>query len=172
MKTIAFVGWDLSKEDLTLANNIKGYFIKLFKEQNIEVTVDIHDLKTLGETKYKNDCCIFGDMPKRYCEFESDVAVWSFPSFVDMRKSKKDSGKKKKLVMELLESMCKVTPDNTKQEQKVETYVKKEGKKVGSCGVCDIQINKKEIEYLNKIKSLLGGGTVVLRKGDMSIEVN
>lgn len=167
-----FVGWDLSKEDLMLANNIKSYFLNLIKQQNKSGEVTIQDIKTIGEVTYNDDCCVFGEMPMRYCKFTKHI--WKMPSFADMRKSKKDGPEKKKEVADLLTVIAtktKVKEEDKQPEQETTTHVEIQGKSIGNSNLCDIQINKQEIEYLNRIKELLGGGTVVIKKGDIEIEV-
>jgi hypothetical protein len=149
---------------------MKQYLIKLFKEKNKDLLVTINDTKTLGEEVYEDPCCVFGEMPLRYCEFKNKK--WNLPPLSEMRKSKKKNVEKKKEVIELFETISTQENFNKKPTVKHKAYVDMNNTKVGSSDICDIKIDKKEIEYLNKIKSFLGGGKIVLKKGNTVIEVD
>jgi hypothetical protein len=56
-----------------------------------------------------------------------------------------------------------------KTEEETKMIVSKENVEIGLGG--QIQLSEKEVEYLSNLKNILGGGDIIITKGDLTIEI-
>ena len=165
MKELAFVVWDLSPNDAKLLSNIKKYTEGLFGDEEVNITID--DLKSLGETTYQVPCIIFGGMADNCAQYKE---AWVVANLEMMQPEHDDYVAHKKRTMETLtEAVGRIL--RAKEPEPISTHVETpEGITVGPDG-CQINITEAEADHLKKIKEILGGGKMVITKGDIRIEV-
>jgi hypothetical protein len=165
MKTTVYLcGMGMTEEECALANKIGGVLRDKAKEQDKEINVIIHDVEVHGDAD-PEVAILFGNVIGIRTENKS---VYHAPKLSRMMSVNEDVNALKMRVMEFIDEIVSLLPaeeDQTKQF--VETP---EGITVGGIGA-DIQITEKEAEHLKKIKDILGGGKMVIQKGDLRIEV-
>jgi len=163
MKEVTFVVWNASQEELELANKIKDYFISLFDS---DISVKIDDLKNIGETTYENLCVVFGTTAKNYINHD---VLWEVPALSTMLPGE-GYVKNKRSAMRTLRRVAEELKTE-KEEIPITTHLETpQGVTVGSEGY-DINITEQEVDHLKNLKKILGGGKMVVIKGDIRIEV-
>jgi len=170
MNNIHIVTWGLNQQDLVLIQGIQKYLEKLLEDNKKEYRVVLNDIKTIGETTYKTPCVVFGNECDTYCKFTGKL--WKLPSLKTMRLGKKTCKDNKQLVLEQLTNIAK-NIDKKITQKPTEKYIETNtGVKVGDSKICDIQITKQEATHLKNIKDILGGGTMIIKKGDIELEID
>ena len=165
MKELVFVVWGANKKETELIEGIKKYTENLFGDQEVEITVD--DLKTLGEKTYETPCVIFGGVARSGANYQSG---WLVPSLNMMLPEQDGYIKYKKKTMDTLAQAVAYILTAKKPEPTTTCVETPEGITVGPDG-CQINITEAEAAHLKKIKEILGGGKMIITKGDVKIEV-
>lgn len=164
MKELILVVWGPTKEEMNLLENIKKFVFTLCKD----ITVSIYDAKSLGPIETDNSCVAFGKLAAAeiHACYEHriapvlDLMLPSSDDYVSNRQETKD------LLANAIKEILKA-----EKEEPTSTYVETpKGITVGTDG-CQINITEQEAEHLKKIKDILGGGRMVITKGDLRIEV-
>ena len=164
MKELVLVVWGPTKEEMVLLENIKKFASTISKE----VTVRIHDTKSLGPIETNSTCVAFSGLAAK--EINSCYEHWVAPTLKSMLPSSDACTRSKQRAKEIIIVAVEAILAAEKQEP-TSTYVETpEGITVGSDG-CQINITEQEAEHLKKIKDLLGGGKMIITKGDVRIEV-
>jgi len=166
MKELAFVVWDVGEKEQKLLYSIEVYVRKLFNGQQVKIHID--DLKTLGEKNYDIPCVVFGSLADSCAEYKER---WLVPDLKMMLPNHENFMTHKKTTMDtLLQAATAVL--EAKEPEPVTTHVETpEGITVGADG-CQINITEAEATHLKNIKNILGGGKMVITKGDLKIEVS
>jgi hypothetical protein len=144
----------ISEEKNILFNKIIGAFKNIHKE---DIDTSICDLDSF-EPQEESYLLIFNTFFSG--EKEKYRNIW-FTHQVDI--FTKDNIKKKE-VFELLKEISVFIKNKDKS-----LLVEKDSVKLGIGG--DITLNKEEIEYLNKIKELVNGGDIIIKKNDLEIRI-
>jgi hypothetical protein len=170
MKHFNVYGTNLTKEDISLIKKMMG----TLKKDDVPVQYTIIDVATTEEGKEVNkESIIFGMFVKSQIEIIEDIETWTLPDIKKLhnKEDNKDFRKSaQKIFAEIQEYLQRDTVEEAKEEpSKQENFVEYKGYKFGEIG--DIIITEKEAEHLNKIKSLLNGSKMVIKKGDITIEV-
>jgi hypothetical protein len=166
MKEVVFVGWDLTKEETELLDRIKEYFINLTDNK---LTVKIEDLKVFGEKTYASSCIIFGNVANQYV-VASKYKKWLVSEPKRMLPDYDDYLAYKKKTFDVLQE-ASVAILKASKEEPISVHIETpEGITVGPDG-CQINITESEAEHLKTIRDILGGGKMVITKGDLRIEV-
>lgn len=161
---INFYGYKLNKEDEIVMEKM-GIFLKKISGKFVHVhpvdVVQFNDTVQLDKNGIS-----FGNKIKMFSEGETK---WKLP---DIKKLHADGDEKlRKKAVDTLKIIGEdIKNCNEKPEIEQESYVEKDGIKFGK--LQDIQITEEEAEHLKKIRELLGGGTIVIKKGDLILEVS
>jgi len=168
MQNIFMVVWNLERQDLQLAEGIQSYLEGLFLKEKKDFKVVIHDIKTLGEQTYKDPCIVFNSEANNYCEFNDKT--WTVPALKTMRINEPTREENKVTVFNVLNSIIKEV-DTQKDEEPTKIHVEKSKLKFGDNDLCDIKITEREADHLKKIRDILGGGTMIIKKGDIELKI-
>jgi len=165
MKELAFVVWDAGEKERKLLDGIEVYVRKLFKDEKVKIQID--DLKAIGETSYDIPCIIFGGVADTCAEYKER---WLVSDLKMMLPDHEGFMKHKKSTMDVLtEAVSHLLA--AKEPEPISTHLETpEGITVGPDG-CQINITEAEAIHLKNIKDILGGGKMVITKGDLKIEV-
>lgn len=172
---IMLVVYGADKEGTIIANKVFDVIIdhiSIETRGSVALAGTIHDVITHGDLDTDKPCIAFGAGAESNTKTSSKL--WLMPLVsalvpsddnVDSRKEGlkliKDMGPELDKV--ILEIVAKV------EEEPTETFVEKDGVTIGKAGV-NIEITEEEAKYLKRIKDLLGGGKMVITKGDLRIE--
>jgi hypothetical protein len=170
---VVFVGFQISKEGWELLDKVQHAITKLVEEAGYKK--DIHTV-TFDLVSYEADRDVFedswtyvyGETAKKNLK-EQPVPWTSLPAIKDILSNpeirREANDKLKDSIPELVKWL------NRTPVEEVKTCVETpSGLTVGTTG-CDFCVTEKEAEYLKKILDILGGGKMVITKGDLRIEV-
>jgi hypothetical protein len=158
----------MSKEELSLIHTIKDYILK---ETEGNVNVNIEDLKTTGHIETEYPCLIFGHEVENLASLDTKGIVFKLPPLKEMIEGGSNVKEYKQEVVNKIKELVKVLSEPEKVKEKIKLAVEtKEKITVGSIG-CDIIITETEASHLKKIKDILGGGKIVITKGELRIEI-
>jgi hypothetical protein len=162
---IEFYGYKLTKDDISIMEKMES-----FLKQASGKTVIVHPIDVLQYDQPINlspNGVSFGTQLKR---FSNGNCNWQLP---DIKKLYPNGDQKlRKEAMNILQSLAnhiKQNEEDLQPKEEQEIYVEKNGIKFGELG--QIQITEKEAEHLRNIKEILGGVKIVIKKGDITIEV-
>ena len=170
---ICYVHWKGSREAQTFIEKINTY---LEKESGEKIEYKIKDAAVFGEVKTDCNCVCFGSGYKRLIETSKTLFV--LPVIEDLMAERGKKETKKKLAREMMKSIASHLSSfdaihEEKQEKKVEpetsAHIEKDGISIGTKGT-DIVIPRELIQPLKSIKELIGGGKMIITKGDIRIE--
>jgi hypothetical protein len=171
MKEIDVYGSNFTKEDLSL---IKKIMKSITKEADINYT--IFDIATLDlSQEIINPTVIFGYFTKSQITIKEDVVSWCLPDIKKLHnkeENKKDRESANKIVEKIKQDLDN---ENLNKEEEKEEIPQEECVKLGDYSfgkIADICITEKEAEYLNRIKTILNGSKIIIKKGDITIEVS
>jgi hypothetical protein len=166
-------GMGMVKEDLQIVNGI----IKAIKKRLDEpIDFEIIDLMSTNDIEVEYPCIIFGkNVLMQLDASEKRNDIWIFPALSSLKPKEENKERRKEgsqLVLEIAEYLNHGEKEisETTLSEKQEAYVEKEEIKFGK--IKDICITEEEAEYLNKIKNLLNGSKIVIKKGEITIEVS
>lgn len=164
MEKVTFYTWKIDKDGAKIIEGIGTVLDKMLGEETEKETIE---LASYGEFVHQEGWGIcFGHLNK--ITDGTDGQIMEFPVLELLRRGK-DNTQYREAALESLEVLANAIKDDVKEEPTT-THVETQGVSVGEAGT-DIQVAPHEIDYLNKIKDLLGGGKVVITKGDVRIEV-
>ena len=168
MDKVIFAVWNVSYDGKELLDKIKEYFIS---KLNKPIAIIVEDLKRLGSTDYDEDkevkaVIVFGKTAANYLSSHLMVVV---PGVEEMMPHCMPWLENKKALMEALNEVA----ESLNKPPVPPTHVSLETKEKVSVGLtaCDINITKNEVEHVKRIRDILGGGKIVITKGDIKIEV-
>ena len=162
MKKIALIGWNLKTEDIELLERIKKFILDISNKH--EVVID--DIKSSGNAEYDDPCLVFGYKAINYTKFNNKH--WQLPNTRTLLSNNEEKRLAARTIQEAINILSVEEEPVVPTEMCVET---EDGTKVGpSFG--DIQITAEEADHLKKIRDILGGGKMVLTKGDLRLEIN
>lgn len=154
----------MTEEEIELAGKISGVLKDKAKEAGKEVDVIIHDVEVHGEVD-PEIAILFGNVMGVDI---SNCTSYGAPRLSSMLTNDAATMAIKVMVMRYIEEIIDMLPA---EEDEVQTYVETpEGITVGGIGAM-IEITPEEAEHLRKIRDILGGGKMVIQKGDLRIEV-
>jgi len=166
MKKVVFAVWHASGKDMKFLEKVEEYFIS---KLDVPVKVKVDDLKSIGSVVYGDDIegvVVFGKTASNYCSFDSRILA---PGVKEMLPDHEGFMANKKILLDTLELLAKNL--NGPEELVVQACVETPEKvSVGLTG-CDINITEAEAIHLKRIRDILGGGKMVITKGDLRIEV-
>lgn len=163
-QTVYLCGMGMTEDEYALANKIGGVLRDKAKEEGKELEVLVHDVKVHGDAE-PEIAILFGNVMGVQTE---DKNIYHAPKLSRMMSVNEDVNALKMRVMEFINDIVSLLPaEKDEIQQFVETP---EGITVGGLGA-NIQITEKEAEHLKRIKDILGGGKMVIQKGDLRIEV-
>jgi len=175
-------GIHLTKEDISLVNKL---IETIKKNYTGTIELEIIDIGTMEieqqEYKPKSHALIFGKFIEEQVisHIENyNVTTWGFPDIKKLHKKPENEASRslaterikyiiESLVYSVVDKVTDVLAEDTKEE--TEVVVKKNETTFGK--IADICITEKEAEYLKRVKDLLGGSKIVIKKGDITIEV-
>lgn len=158
---VVFCVWGITKEEKVLLNKI----IEHFKKSISNIITSIVDLKTQEYDESGDVHVVFGSK----ISLMLDCKYFTCPSLSSMMNGVHVI-KHKTTTMEMLKQVADYINNFDKVDQ--ETYVEtSKGITVGASAT-DIQITKEEAQHLINIRDILGGGKIVIVKGDTRIEVD
>ena len=158
---VAFCIWGANEEERALVDKIAGVFIDTIAKT--EVIISVRDLKTYELNEEFDFYVAFGSLAQKSLEHSFLAA----PSLASMLGTEAITYKTETMnILNALWQKIKLE-DKSSHTTAVETP---EGITVGGLGA-DIIITEKEAEHLKKVKDLLGGGKMVITKGNLRIEV-
>lgn len=158
---IAFCGWELTDPQLALLGKIAT---KLQKMSPLIEEVHCTDIKAL-EAPEADVYVAFGDIA--FNSISGMKEVWRAPSvsLMETADARRYKLRVNEILTEIVESL-KRGEDIAQTKAHVET---KDGVTVGLDA--NIKVTTEEAEYLRTIKELVGGGTIVIKKGDTEIRI-
>jgi len=171
MIKIAFVTWNMNKEESELLDKIHLYFRGLLEGKTLEIRID--DLKTLGETSYDYPCMVFGKQAINYIT-SSSINNWTLPSLKSMLPEDKFHKQNKLIAFDTLKEVASFLLDSsetTKDEEPTQAYVETKERLTVGAGGFDFNMTEDEANHIKKIRDILGGGKMIITKGDLRIEV-
>lgn len=165
-------GIQLTKEDIKLIEKILDTIKKNYTGTISSNIIDIG----IEEYSATPRALIFGRfVEEQMAEKIEDSRVWVFPDVKKLHK-KPENKEQRDIATTRIQSVIEdlayeIIEEEVVEEEKEETelYVEKNGTTFGK--IADICITEKEAEYLRKIKDLLAGSKIVIKKGDITIEV-
>jgi len=162
LPTIAFCTWgaSLTEQDL-LKKIIEVFKSDIFKHEANIVTVD---LKSMEYDERHDICVAFGDNAGRYIKAGCLVC----PSLKQMIEGPNTKQNKTRTWHRLNEAANLLSKVEVKTKN---IHVKTPANITVGPKFTDIVLTPEEAQHLKNIKDLLGGGTMVITKGDMKIEV-
>lgn len=164
MTTVYLCGMGMTQEEHRLATKIGRVLIDKAKEEGKELDVIIHDVKVHGDVS-PEIAILFGNIMG---VDTSSGSCYHGPPLERMMSDGPSVIALKHIVMEFMDDIVRKIPT---EEEEVHTYVETpKGITVGGIGAM-IEITEKEAEHLKKIRDILGGGKMVIQKGDLRIEV-
>jgi len=165
---VVFYVWDIDPGDEELIRKMSDALLKETNKingENLDFDWELFDGHKVDDYYHEQ---IFSDENLVLCfGFDAidaspkDKEVVELPAIKDIK-----SGELKTEAWEVLKDVAKLIVDG---ETPVETFVEKDNISVGIGA--DIEITEKDAEYLKKIRDLLGGGKMVITKGELRIEV-
>lgn len=172
---ITFYGMDIDKEGKEIINKIISF---IQKDESREYKTSIVDVKSIDPERIDYPAIIFGQVAKRLIEIDESLPHWTLPPLESLLTNKENKESRERAFEELKEIKEFIkkysledhldAEDQLAEEQDY-SYVEKDSVKFGDFG--DINITEREAEHLKKIKDILGGGKIVIRKGDLVLEV-
>lgn len=159
--TISLCGWDIKQEESELLYKISSKIRELIDVNDLDIT----DLK-ISEVAEKDIYIAFGDVA--YNSLSDKEDTWKAPTLSLMLGVGDKVNKYRQKTIDIIKEIA----DSIKREQELkdrELYVETQHKSIGLNG--DIKISMEEAKYLKTIKDILGGGTIVIRKGDSEIRI-
>ena len=173
MSKIIFCAWGITQEQQKLLEGIRKYTLTKLDEKKLEdCDVDIVDAKLYESSEFDDPVIVF-------CNHKLDNVIFKNhqPNYAPPLKelvSGKEKIKKKKEVVEIIERLIDYLllpePEPVEEVPPIEAVIEHQGIKVGET-TGDILISEQEAIHLKKIKDILGGGKLVITKGDLRIEV-
>jgi hypothetical protein len=167
MKVNVFV-WKASKEQLGLVDRITSVI-----QQKADLKIEFHIQDMSSFKPHSNEdipTITFGKMAKTWVPRETTL-LWTLPDLKQLEPKEQNKAIRMGVVEDLDVIAAALAHQDEIEEEQVEFTVEtKVGVSVG-IGVGDIQLTESEAENLLRIKSLLGGGTVIIKKGDIRVEV-
>ena len=162
LPTIAFCTWGASLTEQDLLNNI----VRVFMNNIVECKAKriIVDLKTTEYGENHDVCVAFGDNAGRYIKAGCLVCP-SLRQMIEGPNIKQNKTKTWHILNEAAKHLLEVN-DGLKN-----IHVKTPANITVGPKFTDIVLTPEEAQHLKNIKDLLGGGTMVITKGDMKIEV-
>ena len=173
---IMLVVYGADKEGTLIAKKIFEVIIDHLSTETRESAAlagTIHDVITHGDLDTDKPCIAFGAGAEGNTKTSSKLWLMPLVSALVPSDDNVDSRREGlKLIKEMAPELDKVILSTVAKanEEPIETFVEKDGVTIGQAGV-DIEITEAEAKYLKRIKDLLGGGKMVVTKGDLRIEV-
>jgi hypothetical protein len=162
---IYLAAWNITKEEHELAERVRKFIINTLPEELRSRDIKIHDLKVYGDLVSDGPVLLFGTANGQDVSAEPVFHVCKLKDMLG-----EDHLKHKRKVTKKIEELTAYI-ESSESESKVEKYIETpEGITVGGIGA-DIQITEEEANHLKRIKEILGGGKMVITKGDLKIEV-
>jgi len=161
--TVHFCGMGLTQDEVKLAEKISSVLTDRARNRGIGIDVTIHDVEAHGELN-ADVCMLFGAV----IGVEAKHKRYDAPKLSRMLSVNEDTDALKMRVMEFIDDIIENFSHKNEEDK---MYVEApNGITVGGAGA-DIQITEEEAIHLKKIKDILGGGKIVIQKGDLRIEV-
>lgn len=170
---ISAYGIKLIKEDFEVIKKLSKF---LSKEFNEEIEIELKDVIHYENLIISKNEVLFGSIAYIEAFVKTIETKWILP---DIKSLRKDSSKRKEVSTILKEYINlykrqSIIPETKEQviEEEIETFVEKNEVKFSTNkSIEGIILTEKEIENLLKLKQLLNGSKIIIRKGDISIEV-
>jgi hypothetical protein len=170
---VVFVGFQISKEGWELLDKAQNAITKLAQKAGYEkqirtVTFDLVSYDITKEEFADSWTYIYGEVAKKNLK-EQPVPWTSLPAIKDILSNPEVRTEANEKLQASIPELVKWL--SREKVEEVKTHVETAtGLTAGTIG-CDFCITDKEAEYLKKIKDILGGGKMVITKGDLKIEV-
>jgi len=142
--------------------------LQVIKDSLEEKIIPIDDLSSV-EPQPADYIIYFGAMAGKYADEIKKKQIWELPDLCELE-NKPENKAMRKRAFEKLKAIIEFIKNDTAIEEKkicVETEDKVTIGRINS----DICITEQEAKYLKQIRDLLGGGKMVIQKGDLRIEV-
>ena len=173
--TIDLVLWKATESDTSLAMKIGSSISSNVVESTINPPVirvsNVSAMEYSEPTTKHSIVIVFGDLARGMLSAQENIYLLPEISRLHAHpkntESRRQAAEITKIICAKIKEMCLEKSVENKQTEHVETDT---GIKVGRSGF-DINITEQEAEYLKKIRDLLGGGKIVITKGDLKIEV-
>lgn len=163
--TVNVFVWKATKEQLELVNRITKVIQDAAPQ---EIKFNIQDVSSFTPEAGNIDPTItFGKMAQTQIPHGVDLS-WKLPDLKQLEPTEANKQTRVQVATQLKE-IASILAKELKTEE-LTTHVEIQNTSIG-VGLGEIQLTQDEIDSLLKIKQLLNGGTVVLQKGDIRIEV-
>ena len=150
-------------------NIIKRMISFIEKDEKVKIKHKVIDPMVVEVESVAENSFVFGETTKRLLPIE-DIKTFLFPDIKTLH-THHDSRVMANNILQIAKEEFEVIDiPQIEQEETKEVYVEKEGVKFGD--LQQITITEKEAEHLKKIKDILNGGKIIIRKGDIEIEVS
>jgi hypothetical protein len=157
-KKIVLISSNITEPQKVFLNNISIGIKKL-----ADFEVSIYD-PSVYEYDIKDPCILFGNCKYVIEKWDDTILSFQFPSIKELMESEEARKNTK-------EKLKKIVLDLSEDKEEVEKYIETpSGVTVGPLG-CDVLITEHEATYLKNILDILGGGKIIITKGDLKIEV-
>lgn len=167
MKVNVFV-WKASQGQLSLVDRIIQAIQGIIKLEDIEFKIqDLSSFTPSGEDL--SPVIVFGSMASSQID-EANRLVFNLPNLAQLEPTEENKETRISLAKKLTYIAQELKTFFEREEDSIESTVEIAEASVG-IGLGDIQLAQAEIDNLLKIKQLLNGGTIVLKKGDIRIEI-
>ena len=174
MSKIIFCAWGITPEQQKLLEGIEKYTLSKLEENNlIDYEIDIVDPKLYESSEFNDPVILFSSHNLDNVTFKNPT-VSQAPPLKELTTGR-DKVEKKKEVVKIIDEFIEylIIPRPTEsiiEESKVETVIEKDNITFGLTSG-DILITEDEAKHLKKIKDILGGGKMIITKGELRIEI-
>jgi hypothetical protein len=162
--------WKPSDEEMVLVEKMLEYVVS---QADVSTHCEVIDLQTYTRKAETAKFTIaFGDMVfSQLVEDIPDDKLCRLPSLDKLLDTPNNASRRRQALQTLDRVASTLQEAAVAVETPTASHVELEdGTTAGKIGT-DIQITEQEAEYLKRLKELLGGGKIVVTKGDVKIEV-
>lgn len=165
MKVNVFV-WKASQEQLSLVERI----VQVIQDKtNVTIEFQIQDTYSITPSTEDVPTITFGKMARTQVPNGTSL-LYRLPDLRQLEPLPDNKTTRLEVADKLSQIAQRLTQYAEQTEEAVEITVETQGTSIG-VGAGNIQLTQDEIDNLLKIKQLLNGGTVIIKKGDIRIEV-
>jgi len=169
MIKVTFYKWKIDKESKKLIKKMTLALQKLLKNQSL--SINIIDVASYGEIKHETGYGLAFGKARRYLSGEN---IFKLPPTKDLDAKSENIAARKK-AFETLKNVAElINKASTKEEvpeENIEAVVVRENTSIGNSKKADIIIPEDTIDYLRKVRDLLGGGRIEITKGDLHLVI-
>ena len=172
MSKIIFCAWGITPEQQKLLEGIEKYTLTKLEENNLSYEIDIVDPKLYESSEFNDPVIVFSNHNLDNVTLKHPTVSYA-PHLKELTTGKDKVEKKKdvvRIIDEFIEYLMVPKPVESIIEPVVEAVIEQQGIKFGSL-FGDILITEQEATHLKKIKDILGGGKMVITKGELKVEV-